>query len=30
VVPDIMSKAVKLKVQLESSCDTGKNWYELK
>ncbi len=30
VVPSIMSKAVKLKVQLESSCDTGKNWYELK
>lgn len=30
VVPDIMSKAIKLKVALESSCDTGKNWYELK
>ncbi len=30
MVPDIMTKAVKLKVQLESSCDTGKNWYELK
>ncbi|MCU0104768.1 DNA polymerase I [Acholeplasma vituli] len=30
VVPEIMSKAIHLKVALESSCDTGKNWYELK
>ena len=30
VVPRIMSKAIQLKVELESSCDTGNNWYELK
>lgn len=29
-VPEIMTQAVKLKVDLESSCDTGLNWYELK
>lgn len=30
VVPDIMSKAAKLKVKLVSSCDIGDNWYDLK
>lgn len=30
IVPDIMSKAAKLKVKLASSCDTGDNWYSLK
>jgi DNA polymerase-1 len=30
VVPEMMSKALKLKVELKTSCDVGKNWYELK
>ncbi|CCV64056.1 DNA polymerase I [Alteracholeplasma palmae J233] len=30
LVPAIMKKAVKLTVSLETSCDVGKNWYELK
>lgn len=30
VVPMMMSNALKLKVELETSCDVGKNWYELK
>jgi DNA polymerase-1 len=30
IVPEVMSKAVKLKVKLETSCDTGENWFMLK
>jgi DNA polymerase I len=30
VVPDMMAKAVKMKVELKTSCDVGNNWYELK
>ena len=30
IVPKMMADAVHLKVKLETSCDVGKNWYELK
>lgn len=30
VVPKMMAEAVKLKVTLETSCDVGKTWYDLK
>ncbi len=30
LVPKMMGDAVKLKVKLETSCDVGQNWYELK
>ncbi len=30
IVPKMMSQAVKLKVELETSCDVGKTWYDLK
>jgi DNA polymerase-1 len=30
VVPQMMGDAVKMKVKLETSCDVGKSWYELK
>ncbi len=30
IVPSMMRKAVELKVELETSCDVGKTWYELK
>jgi len=30
IVPQMMSQAVKLKVELETSCDTGYTWYDLK
>jgi DNA polymerase I len=30
IVPKMMSKAIQLKVELETSCDVGTNWYELK
>jgi DNA polymerase-1 len=30
VVPDMMAKAVQMKVELKTSCDVGTNWYELK
>ncbi len=30
VVPKMMKDAIKLKVELETSCDIGNNWYELK
>jgi len=30
LVPKMMGDAIKLKVKLETSCDVGKNWYELK
>jgi len=30
VIPDIMEKAYDLGVRLKTSCDIGKNWYELK
>lgn len=30
IVPKTMRDAVSLKVKLETSCDVGKNWYELK
>ncbi len=30
IVPQMMSGAVKMKVRLETSCDVGKNWFELK
>ncbi len=30
VVPKMMADAVKLKVKLETSCDVGKTWYDLK
>ncbi|HLT00123.1 MAG TPA: DNA polymerase I [Acholeplasma sp.] len=30
MVPEIMKTAYPLKVELSTSCDTGKNWYELK
>ena len=30
VVPDMMRQAVKLTVELETSCDVGKTWYDLK
>jgi len=30
IVPKMMSEAIKLKVELKTSCDVGKNWYELK
>jgi DNA polymerase I len=30
VVPKMMKEAIKLQVELETSCDTGSNWYELK
>ena len=30
IVPEMMAKAVKLKVELETSCDTGTTWYDLK
>ncbi|VEU82644.1 DNA polymerase I [Acholeplasma hippikon] len=29
MVPKIMKEAVKLKVNLDTSCDTGKTWYDL-
>lgn len=29
IVPKIMKEAVSLKVQLDTSCDTGKSWYDL-
>lgn len=30
LVPKMMADAVSLKVKLETSCDVGKNWFELK
>lgn len=30
VVPNMMKKAVKLDVELETSCDVGQTWYDLK
>ncbi len=30
IVPKMMANAVTLKVELESSCDVGKTWYDLK
>jgi len=30
IVPQMMSQAMKLKVELETSCDVGKTWYDLK
>lgn len=30
IVPDMMKHAVKLDVELETSCDTGLTWYDLK
>lgn len=30
IVPKMMRKAVSLKVELETSCDVGKTWYDLK
>jgi DNA polymerase I len=30
VVPDLMEKAVKMKVALTTSCDVGATWYDLK
>ena len=30
IVPNMMKKAVELKVELETSCDVGKTWYDLK
>jgi DNA polymerase I len=30
VVPKMMKDAIKLQVELETSCDIGNNWYELK
>jgi DNA polymerase-1 len=30
IVPRMMSQAIKLKVELETSCDIGKTWYDLK
>lgn len=30
IIPQMMSQAVKLKVELETSCDTGTSWYDLK
>jgi len=30
VVPKMMKNAIKLKVELETSCDTGLTWYDLK
>lgn len=30
IVPEMMSKAVSMKVELKTSCDIGNNWYELK
>lgn len=30
IVPQMMGQAVKLKVDLETSCDIGKTWYDLK
>lgn len=30
IVPSIMQNAYKMKVKLESSCDVGKTWYDLK
>ena len=30
IVPKMMKKAVELKVELETSCDVGQTWYELK
>ncbi len=30
IVPEMMAKAVSMKVELKTSCDVGKNWYELK
>jgi len=30
IVPQMMGQAIKLKVELETSCDIGKTWYDLK
>lgn len=30
IIPKMMRDAVRLKVELKTSCDIGKNWYELK
>ncbi len=30
IVPKMMGQAMKLKVKLETSCDVGKTWYDLK
>jgi DNA polymerase-1 len=30
IVPKMMGDAVKMKVKLETSCDVGRSWYELK
>ncbi|PKK96657.1 MAG: DNA polymerase I, partial [Tenericutes bacterium HGW-Tenericutes-3] len=30
IVPQMMGQAIKLKVDLETSCDIGKTWYDLK
>ena len=30
IVPKMMKKAIELKVELETSCDVGQTWYELK
>ena len=29
IVPEIMSNAYKLKVELEASCDVGKTWFDI-
>ena len=30
IVPEMMKHAINLKVELETSCDTGQTWYDLK